>query len=740
IGCGADRKPLTIKIWEFPRWRESPDSIDRFTWMKRQIVEFERAHEGVSVELTELTWERGEDKKRIAIAAGVGPDIITGMLPVQLIEQGLAEPVKGYMTAAERADFFEPAVETFTYDGELYGWPWYLTGSVMFLNLELFERYGVAPPGPNWNYDAFLDVARRLTRDLDGDGESDAYGFGFLVSPGDTGVWPFLFPDGVAFASASATKGEGGFLDHSRIGLDRLYELIHKERVAPIQCAGWDSEGMWQRFTNRRDIAMAPWGIWAIPKLRAIPDFKFDVRAYPAPDFSQPDSSARAFIGTSGFVVLRQTDANKRDLCMEFARFLTRPEAQRDLSLYGVFPSRKSVGNIYEDDELMARAQAVIRGGQTVPRHGNWAKADEKLQREFQLALLGEKPAAAAISEGVKQIKEILAQAPERDTSGHAGRGRDRMVVVIWTVLGIGLVLTICMMFSAWRVRMASSSAFGFLCPALMVFAVFMFFPLCWVAVLSFQNYSVAQDSSGWVGLENLRTAFRDAAFVRAAWNTLIYSVVVVPANLLSALVVASLIYPLSQRARSFFRGAYYLPGVASVVTIAMVWRWMFNEDFGLFNTLAGFLGLPETRWLTDPRVALWSVILTSVARPPGGPILTYLAALDAIPTLLYDAGEIDGASAVKKWLHITVPLLKPTTLFLALTITVASFQVFAQVLVLTDGGPGYATEVIVHRIYTAAIRDFDFGVASAMSLILFVVIMVASVLQYRFFRSEFEY
>jgi multiple sugar transport system permease protein len=133
-------------------------------------------------------------------------------------------------------------------------------------------------------------------------------------------------------------------------------------------------------------------------------------------------------------------------------------------------------------------------------------------------------------------------------------------------------------------------------------------------------------------------------------------------------------------------------------------------------------------------------VILTSIARPPGGPILIYLAALDAIPKSLYDAAEMDGAGSLKKWWHVSVPLLRPTTLFIALTITIASFQVFTQVFILTDGGPGYATEVIAHRIYTTAIRDFDFGLASAMSFLLLGVIALASALQYRFFRSEVEY
>ncbi|UCD58348.1 MAG: extracellular solute-binding protein [Candidatus Hydrogenedentota bacterium] len=739
LGCGPAQKPVTIKLWEFPRWRERPDSIDRFFWIRRQIGAFERMHPDVSIELTELTWERGEDKKRIAIVAGAGPDIITGTLPVEFIERGLVEPVDAYMTPEEKADFFAPALDAFTYKGKVYGWPWYLTGSAMFLNFELFERYGVRPPDADWNSEEFLDSARRLTRDLDGDGKPEAYGFGFLVHPGDTTVWPFLFPGGIRLPPEDPTalsdlKKEG------EAGLGFLHELIHEERVAPAQCAAWDTEALWQRFTNQRDIAMAPWGIWAIPKLRTTPDFSFAVLPYPSLNDCQPARPTRAFIGTAGYIVLHQPESRKRELCMEFARFLVRPEAQRDLAPYGVFPSRISTGNIYEGDELMAKTQEIITSGQTVPQHLQWAKIDEKLQREMQMALLGEKSVNAALSDGAVQTLKILEESAEQAIAASTAGRPNRMLFVISAIFASGALFILCIAALTRRGLAASASAFAFICPALTVFGVFLLFPLCWVMMLSFQHYSIADAYSKWVGLQNLRSAIHDPVFIRAALNTLIYAAVVVPANTLSALVVASLIYPLSSRTRSFFRGAYYLPGVASIVIIAMVWRWMFNENLGLLNAVLGFLGLPGVRWLTSPHVALWSVILTSIARPPGGPILIYLAALDAIPTPLYDAGEIDGAGPLKRWWHITIPLLRPTTLFLALTITIASFQVFAQILILTDGGPGYSTEVVVHRIYTSAIRDFDFGVASAMSLILFGVIMFVSALQYRFFRSEIEF
>ena len=424
---------------------------------------------------------------------------------------------------------------------------------------------------------------------------------------------------------------------------------------------------------------------------------------------------------------------------MELARFLVRPEQQDQLALYGVFPSRASAGGVYDADALMAKAQRIVTAGQTVPGHPEWAKIDEKLQRQIQLALLKEKSMDEAMADAAAQIAAIL-QEPADSASLPGEERRNFLPAAVVSVLVLATAF-VCITALLTRKKNAPwASALVFLYPALTVFTVFMLFPLCWVIALTFQDYSIAGAGSRWTGLENLRSVFRDEVFMRASLNTLIYAAVVVPLNTLSALVVASLIYPLSDRVRSFFRGAYYLPGVASIVVITMVWRWMFNENFGLLNSLLGFLGLPGVRWLTSPDIALWSIILTSVARPPGGPILIYLAALDAIPASLYDAGKIDGAGALKRWWHITVPLLRPTTLFLALTITIASFQVFAQVLLLTDGGPGYSTEVVVHRIYTAAIRDFDFGIAAAMSLVLFAVILVVSLVQYRFFRSEFEY
>ncbi|RJP18448.1 MAG: extracellular solute-binding protein [Candidatus Abyssobacteria bacterium SURF_5] len=727
LSCGKKQNPLTIKIWEYPRWREDDQSVDRFYWIKQQITEFERLHPGVSIELTELTWEHGEDKKKIAITAGVGPDIITGVLPVQLIEGGFIESIDDHLTQEDRSDFLAPALESFTYNGRLYGVPWYVTGSVLFANLDLLEQCKLELPRDGWNHPEFLEFTRRLTR-CGGDGRSDAAGFAFLLRPGDTGVWPFLFPDGMALDEQILPRGLGDAANATF-----LYNLVHAARVAPADCAAWDAETLWQRFVAQKNIAIAPLGIWAVPRLHALGDFRFDVLPYPAP--SGNETAARAFIGTSGFVVLRQDDPQKRRLCIEFAKFLVRPDAQRDLRTYGVIPSRLSAGTIYADDAVMSKVQRILSAGQTVPRHAQWAKIDEKYQRELQLAFLGEKSLMSAVASGGKEIEALIKTAHERQAP-EGSKASFKSVAIATAALFCAILPVLYLV----RRRLESLSAYAFLFPALAIFAVFLLFPLVWVLLLTFQDFTFAQARPSWVGFRNLAAAVNDPVFRQAAINTLVYTVVVVPVNVVSALVVASLICPLSNRVRGFFRGAYYLPGVASVVVLTMAWRWMFNESFGILNAGLGFFGLPGVHWLTDSRIALWSVILTSIARPPGGPVLIYLAALDAIPKSLYDAGELDGASAFSKWWHLTLPLLRPTTLFLALTITIASFQVFTQVFILTDGGPGYATEVVAHRIYTAAIRDFEFGVAAAMSVLLFAIIMLASIVQYRFFRSDVEY
>lgn len=279
-------------------------------------------------------------------------------------------------------------------------------------------------------------------------------------------------------------------------------------------------------------------------------------------------------------------------------------------------------------------------------------------------------------------------------------------------------------------------SAYLFLLPKLILFSLFIAFPVVWAFVLSFQEYYVLAGSK-FVGLENYIKVFESEAFWVAIKNTLLFTVVTVPFSVISALVIASMIFGLGKLSQSFFRSAFYLPTVTSMVIIAMVWRWMYNYDFGLFNYILGWFGVEQINWLGQSATALWALIIMSCLIPFGAGIIMYLASMGSISQSLYEAARIDGANSFKQWFHITIPLLKPTTLYLVLLSTIGSFQVFTQIIMMTGGGPGNATETLVHLIYKTGFRDFEYGLAAAQSVVLFLIILFFSVIQFRVLRHD---
>jgi len=284
-----------------------------------------------------------------------------------------------------------------------------------------------------------------------------------------------------------------------------------------------------------------------------------------------------------------------------------------------------------------------------------------------------------------------------------------------------------------------------FVAPSAAFFAIFIFIPLGWSFVLSFQRFGFRQ--SEWIGLDNYAAVLGDPVFRQAALNTVIYSVFTVAVWVLVAMILATLIHPLPGRLRTFFRAAYYLPAVTSAVFIALVWKWILNANpWGLANYFLSVFGLEPLGFLSDPsplagaNVALWSVILSSVLTIPAVGVVLYSAGLAAIPDELYEAAEVEGAGVAAKFRYITVPLLRPITLYVAVIYTIAAFEIFERVYVMTGGGPGYATHTVVYSIWRTGFRFSDYGAASAQAFLLFIVIASVSLIQFRALRSDVEY
>ncbi len=280
--------------------------------------------------------------------------------------------------------------------------------------------------------------------------------------------------------------------------------------------------------------------------------------------------------------------------------------------------------------------------------------------------------------------------------------------------------------------------SYFFIFPSMLLFFLFIAYPVAQAFLLAFQKVDLR--GSAWVGLKN----FQDLADSRLFWDsmrhTFIYAFFVVAAWITSSMLVASLIQPLSNKIQSLFRGAFYLPNVISIVVISLVWIWIFEPDYGFFNYLLGLVGIPRVLWLQDPDIALWSIVLSTILIVPGSGVVLYSAAMGSIPREYYEAADVEGANALQKLINITFPLLKPTTLYLTVIYTIAGFQIFERVYIMTGGGPINATTTIVQLIFQTAFSDFNYGRASAQALILFAIIATFSILQFKFLSTDVEY
>ena len=279
-----------------------------------------------------------------------------------------------------------------------------------------------------------------------------------------------------------------------------------------------------------------------------------------------------------------------------------------------------------------------------------------------------------------------------------------------------------------------------FVLPTFSLFVVFTLLPVAQGLVLSLQNARVT--GGDWIGLANFATLADDPVFRQALGNTVLYATVVVAAQVTLALVVASLIQPLGAKSRVFYRALFYLPLVNSAILVAMVWRWIFNPNpFGLANAALGTVGLGPFLWIGSSDQALLAVILSAVLTIPGGGVVLYSAAMGSLPRELYEAADLEGAGPFAKWRSITVPLLRPTTLYLLVVYTILAFQVFERVYIMTNGGgPNNATITIVQLIYSTAFQFGRYGLASAMAVVLFVMAIAVAIAQFRSLRSDVEY
>ena len=274
-----------------------------------------------------------------------------------------------------------------------------------------------------------------------------------------------------------------------------------------------------------------------------------------------------------------------------------------------------------------------------------------------------------------------------------------------------------------------------FLLPAIIILGTFNFYPALYSLGLSFFEWNGVSPERPFVGLENYQRLFASAEFWNSLRVTLIYAGTMTLIALALGMVVAVL---LNQDifGRALYRALYFLPVITPTVAAGVVWKYLFDPSQGVVNWLLGGIGIQGPSWLTDPSWALAAVVIVGVWKRVGFNMVVYLAALQCIPRMYYEAAELDGANSWQRFRAITLPLLGPSTFFLSITALIDAFQVFDLVYVMTSGGPLKSTDVIGYYLYRYGFRFYELGFASAIAYVMFALIFVVTVLQFRLSRG----
>lgn len=302
---------------------------------------------------------------------------------------------------------------------------------------------------------------------------------------------------------------------------------------------------------------------------------------------------------------------------------------------------------------------------------------------------------------------------------------------------------------------------YGSLTPIMIYMIIFSILPILWAVAMVFFSYSPVRAGNGWlglggsnpfIGLDNFKQMFADTQparlFRSSVGNTFLFSFLVLPINLIISLPLAVMVESVHEKVKGFFRAIYFLPTISSSVAVAMIWGYIYDPQYGLLNSIFRFFSLtPPRAWISDPTatvlgvpLAMLALIIAYIWQDFGYNLVIFIAALQGIPQSIRDAARVDGANSLQEFLHITIPLLRPTILLVSVLTMLSSFQVFAIIQVMTQGGPNNQTSTLVLNIYNNAFKYQNMGWASAISMVLFIIIAIFTVIQFRVLRTEWEY
>ncbi|WZL72113.1 extracellular solute-binding protein [Clostridiaceae bacterium 35-E11] len=393
-----------ITLWDYPRLDITNGT--RYGWIASKIKQFEKENPGVYIELKPIDWKSGPIEIETAVKMKTYPDIAPVGSDFTVIAQNVLEPIDRYLSDNEINNYKTQALSAVRYNEKTWGFPWMMTTYTMILNMDLFHEKGISPPQEgDWTYEEFVEILKKVTWDKDGDGENDVYGFNSFIGENDYNTWGILLSDGAEVFDKNHLYYR--FYDERAAkGLKKLADLKLIHKVTPNNFGENTEAQAWESFYKEKRVAVYPTGTWAINVLRNLQNqgkgFNFTVANYPIGEKGVPVSIAKT---TSAYGIFKQEDSEKLQMCVNFLKFITQDKYQKELNRLGVFPVKKSVGEIYKEDRIMHHIEKSLAYTQSVPSHPNWLTIEGVIQSQIRQVLLGNKAIEDALKDAKKKIQ-----------------------------------------------------------------------------------------------------------------------------------------------------------------------------------------------------------------------------------------------------------------------------------------------------------------------------------------------
>jgi ABC-type sugar transport system permease subunit/ABC-type glycerol-3-phosphate transport system substrate-binding protein len=730
------------------------------------IHQFERLHPGIIIRGERTTAAGTEYVQKLLLekAAGLTPDVIfSGDTFSQLAARGLfmnIRPVAEHDPTMSLAAYYPKLLSVFERGNMLYALPHDVAPTgIIYFNKSLFDKAGIPYPDGTWSWDYkphpergnkdFLTVCEKLTHHASTEQDS-VYGFG-TENP-DWTMENFTYSSGADFVDDIYKPTKLLYGDPRVVKAIQLTsDLAQKYDVSPSNVDILSSGVTSHELFDQGKIAMYMGGIWESERFRPeIKNFDWDVTSFPA----SPTGSKSIMAAYSGYGISATTAHPKE--AWEFLKYLTGPIGQATTAATGVSqPGLMYLANskVWLDGKRPKHRIVTIEetpGAHYGILYYQWTQifdqiVDPKLQLVWNGTLTAQEAVDQFLGPAQKKLDDLNhpSDYPKLDWRlGFLAMLAAALLLFGWVWQGVAADLK-----STGKLGRKSEALAGYLfvSPWIIGGLVFLAIPMLFSLLLAFSSWDLLTPAT-WVGLGNFREMATDDLFWKSLSVTGLYTLFSVPLGIVGSLSLALLLHT-KIRGQGVFRTLFYLPAVASTVAASLIWMRLLNPESGLINYVIGllhlnpvfqFLGLTDPSkgyvdWLGSEKTALASIVMMSLWGVGGGMVI-YLAGLQGIPQSYYEAADIDGASVVQKFWNVTLPLLTPTIFFTLIIGVIAAFQIFTQGFMMTQspGAPNNATLFFVLYLYQNAFSFLKIGYASAMAWVLFIIILLFTLLQFK--------